>query len=77
MVTPDHALRRNVIKVNTDEQKGDVRYRMYNVREKKVVHLTIECSKVAQLVYKKIHDKVSRIVRYSLCEKYGLPRSEQ
>jgi len=76
MVTLGHVLRRNVIKVTTDKQKGDVRYRMLNDRYKTFVHLTSECSKITQLVYKKRHDKVSRIVRWSLCEKYGLPRLE-
>ena len=52
---------------------------MQNVknREETVAHLTSEFSKLAQLEYKKRHDKVARIVLLSLCENYGLPRSKQ
>jgi len=77
MTAQDQALRINVIKVKIDKQEGDARCRMCKDRKKTLVHLTSECSKLAQLEYKKRHDKVARIVHWSMCEKYGLPRSEQ
>ena len=77
MAPLDHAFRTNIIKVKIDKQEDDVRYRMCKDREDTVAHLTSECSKLAQLEYKKSHDKVTGIVHWSLCEKYGLPRSEQ
>ena len=77
MAAEDKALRINAIKVKTDKQEGHVRYRMCKDREETATHLTSECSKLAQLEYKKRRDKVTGIVHCSLCEKYGLPRSEQ
>ena len=41
------------------------------------MHLTSDCSKLAQLKYKKRHDKVAGMVHWSLCEKYDLTHSEQ
>jgi len=77
MAAKDQAFRTNVISVKIDKQEGDVRCKTYKDREETVAHLTSECSKLAQLEYKKRHDKVAGIVHWSVCEKYGLPRSEQ
>jgi len=76
MAAQDQTLRTNVIKVEIDKQEGDVRYRMCKDREETVVHLTSECSKLAQLEHKTIHGRVARIVHWSLCEKYGLLTTE-
>jgi hypothetical protein len=40
-----------------------------------VGHLVSECSKLAQLEYKRRHDNVARIVHWELCRKYELERS--
>ena len=77
MAAQDQTLRTNIIKVKIDKWKGDVRCRMCKDRHATGAHLTSEFSKLAQLEYKKRHDKVARIVHWSLCEKYGLPRLEQ
>jgi len=77
MAAQDQALRINVIKVKIDNQEGDVRCKMCKDREETLVHLASECSKLAQLEYKKKHNKVAGIVHWSLCEKYGLSRSDQ
>ena len=61
---------------NNDNDDDDVRCRMCKDREETVAHLTSECSKLAQLEYKKRHDIVGGIPRSSLCEKYGLPHFE-
>ena len=53
MAAQDQASRTNVIKVKTNKQEDDVRCRMCKDREETVVHLTSECSKLAQLQYKK------------------------
>ena len=53
MAAQDQALRINVIKVKIDKQEGDVRCRMCKDRQGTLVHLTSECSKLAQLEYKK------------------------
>jgi len=45
--------RTNAIKVKTNKQEDDVRCRMCKDREETVAHLTSECSKLAQLEYKK------------------------
>ena len=71
----DQALTTNAIKVKIDKQEGDVRCRTCNDREETVAHLTSDCINLAQLEYKKRHDKVARIVHWSLCEKHGLPCS--
>jgi len=60
------------LKVRTDKQEGDVRCRMCKDREE-----SSERSKLSQLEYKKRHDRVAGIVHGSLCERYGLPLSEQ
>jgi len=50
------------LKVQTDKQEGDVRCRMCKDREVIVVHLTSERHELAQLEYKKRHDRVAGIV---------------
>jgi len=77
VVVQDQMLRINVIKVKADKQEGDVRCRTCKDRKETVAHLTSECSKLAQLGYKKRHDYVPGIVHCSLCEKYGLSHLEQ
>ena len=69
-------LRTNVIKAKvTQEAMWDAEY--VQGQEETVVDLTSECNKLARLEYNRRHDKVAGIVHWSLCEKYGLPRSEQ
>jgi len=51
--------------------------RMCKNREETVTHIISECSKLAQLEYKKRHDKVAGAVHWSLCERYYIKRSEQ
>ena len=46
-------------------------------REETVTHIISECSKLAQLQYKKRHDKVVAAVHWSLCETYHIKHSEQ
>jgi len=75
--TRPQALRTNAIKVKTDKQEGDVRCRICRDREETVAHLTSECSKLAQLEYKKRHDRVAGIMQWSLCEMYDLLQLEQ
>jgi len=62
MAAQIHALITNDVKVKIDKQEGDVRCGMCNDGEEIVAHLAIDCSKLAQLVYKKRHNKVIRIV---------------
>jgi len=51
--------------------------RMCKNREETVTHIISECSKLAQLEYKKRHDKVAGAVHWSLCETYHIKHSEQ
>jgi len=46
-------------------------------REETGTHIISEYSKLAQLEYKKRHDKVAGAVHWSLCETYHIKRSEQ
>jgi len=46
-------------------------------REETVTHIIRKCSKLAQLQYKKRHNKVAAAVHWSLCETYHIKRSEQ
>ena len=62
MAAQDQELRTNAIKLKTDKQEGDVTCRMCKDREETITHLTSECSKLAQLEYKKRHDKVNGAV---------------
>ena len=50
--------------------------RMCKNREETVKHIISECSKLAQLEYKRIHDKVAGAVHWSLCETYHIKHSE-
>ena len=49
---------------------------MYMQRQT-VSHIVSGCSKLAQKVYKKIHDNVARVVRWDLSGKYGLDWSDK
>ena len=40
-------------------------------------HIVSECSKLAQLEYKRRHDKVAGAVHWSLCNKYSVQCSQQ
>jgi len=68
MAAQDQALRTNAVKVKIDKQEGETTCRMCKNREETVTHTISECVKLAQLEYKKRHDKVSAAVHWSLCE---------
>ena len=50
---------------------------MCNNREETIMHIKSVGSKLAQLEYKKRHDKVAGAVHWSLCETYHIKRSKQ
>ena len=77
MAAQDQALRTNAIKVKIDKQEDESMCRMCKNREETVTHIISECSKLAQLEYKKRHDNVAGAVHWSLCETYHIKHSEQ
>jgi len=70
MAAQDQALRTNAIKVKIDKQEGEAMCRMCKNREETVTHIISECSKLAQLEYKKRYDKLAGAVHWSLCQTY-------
>jgi len=76
MAAQDQALPTNAIKVKIDKEEGETMCRMCKNREETVKHIISECSKLAQLEYKRIHDKVAGAVHWSLCETYHIKHSE-
>jgi len=73
MAAQDQALRTNTIKVKIDKQEGEAMCRMCKNREETVTHIISECSKLAQLEYKKRRGAV----HWSLCETYHIKPSKQ
>ena len=57
MAAQDQALQSNAIKVKIDKQDGDATCRMCKTKEETIAHIASECSKLAQLEYKRRHDK--------------------
>jgi len=66
MAAQDQALRTNAIKVNIDKQVCEATCRMCMNREETVTHIISEYSKLAQMEYRKRHDKVTGAVHWSL-----------
>jgi len=77
MAAQDQALQTNAIKVKIDKQEGEAMCSMCKNREETVTHIISDCSKLAQLQYKKRHDKVTEAVHWGLCETYHIKHSEQ
>ena len=50
---------------------------MCDKKSETISHIVSECEKLAQKEYKRRHDNVARIVRWKLCGKYNLKRSEK
>ena len=44
---------------------------MCNEKDETVMHTLSECSKLGKTEYKKRHDKVTTMVHWKLCSKYG------
>ena len=72
MAAQDQALRTNAMKVKIDKQDEQQQRRDSHTHNKRMYS-----SKLAQLEYKKRHDKVAGAVHWSLCETYHIKRSEQ
>ena len=50
---------------------------MCKTKEENIVHIASKCSKLAQLEYKRRHDKVAGSVHWSLCNKFSVQCSQQ
>ena len=77
MAAQDQALRTNNLKVHIEKQEGSPLCRMCHDKNESVGHLVSECSKLAQREYKGRHDRVATAVHWGLCQKYGIPSTEQ
>jgi len=77
MAAQDQALQTNAVKVEIDKWESEAMCRMCKNREETVTHIMSECSKFAQLEYKKRNDKVTGAVHWNVCETYHIKRPEQ
>ena len=77
MAAQDQALPTLNHKVNVLHMEGSAMCRMCGERPETVFHITSECSKIAQTMYKSRHDKVATIIHWKLCEMYGFDRADK
>ena len=73
----EQAIRTNYVKHKIDKQAKPPLCRMCDKKSETISHIVSECEKLAQKEYKRRHDNVARIVRWKLCGKYNLKRSEK
>ena len=73
----DQALCINAIKVKIDKVTEDSKCRLCKKKDETIDHLISLCSKIAQTVYKRRHNKVASMPYWNLCKKYYLPASEK
>ena len=73
----EQALRTNAIKANIDKQNVSPLCRMCGLKEETVSHIICECSKLAQIEYKRRHDNVARIIHWELSKLHGLPHTDK
>ena len=61
MAAQDQALQTNAIKVKIDKQEGEAMCSMCKNREETVTHIISDCSKLAQLEYKRDTTKLPEL----------------
>ena len=67
----------NYVKYHIDKSVDSPFCRMCGETGETISHIVSECSKLAQMEYKKRHDNVARMVHQKLCEKFNLEKSEK
>ena len=73
MAAQDQALHTRNYKVKILKEEGNGLCRMCGKRNETVMHILSECEKLAQLEYKKRHDRVATIIHWELCKHHGFP----
>ena len=72
----DQALPTRWRKVNIEKQPGTPLCKMCHQGDETVFHILCESPKMAQTDYKKRHDKVSQLVHWNLCRRYGIQHAK-
>ena len=73
----EQALATNWLKARTGVEGVDARCRKCNKQVETVAHLASGCGELAQLEYKRRHDRMGLRVYWELCRKYGIKCSEK
>lgn len=76
MAAQDQALPTRNYKVKIMKEQGTSMCRMCGKRDETVMHILSECEKLAQIEYKKRHDKVATIIHWELCKLHGFEHSK-
>ena len=71
MTVQDQTLAAKAYRVIILKHQGSKKCKMCDERNETVMHIFSECSKLAQTEYRKRHAKVTTIVHWQLCCKYG------
>ena len=64
----DQCIRTNYIKARIDKTQENSLCRMCGQKEKTVIHIICECTKLAQKDYKKRHELVGTAIHWELCK---------
>ena len=73
----EQALRTFYVKFNIDKSVDSPICRMCNQKGETINHILSECKMLAQKEYKRRHDNIAELVRWKLCCKYDMSRSEK
>jgi hypothetical protein len=77
MAAQDQSLPTRNYKVKIMKEAGTSMCRMCGKRDETVMHILSECEKLAQLEYKKRHDRVATIIHWELCRTHGFEHSKR
>jgi hypothetical protein len=69
----DQAMMTRNFQKSVMKQQVENKCRMCGSRSETVFHILCECEKMAQLQYKKRHDKVAGLIHWEMCKQFGLP----